>query len=176
MHDAIHVPAVIFADEALIRAMDQKVYEQAVNVASLPGILKDAYAMPDAHLDYGFPIGGVTVYTRSTNIRVINRRTSLLRPLPACASPRSTTLTPDPQPVLDRSPHIRRCSVTAVNGCLFERTRPEVLDLAFGCDPVLEFVARLETASFGEVVRCFSGHCVQQIRPAPDGGSLLDGP
>jgi len=59
MHDAMRVPAVIFADEALIRAMDQKVYEQAVNVASLPGIVKDAYAMPDAHLDYGFPIGGV---------------------------------------------------------------------------------------------------------------------
>jgi tRNA-splicing ligase RtcB len=53
------VSAVTFADEALIRAMDQKVYEQAVNVASLHGIVKDAYAMPDAHWDYGFPIGGV---------------------------------------------------------------------------------------------------------------------
>ncbi len=52
MHDAMRVPAVIFADEALIRAMDEKVYEQAVNVASLPG------AMPDAHWGYGFPIGG----------------------------------------------------------------------------------------------------------------------
>jgi len=70
----------------------------------------------------------------------------------------------------------RRCSAAAVNGCLFERARPEVLDLTFSCDPVLEFVARLETASFGEVVRCFSGHCVPHIRPAPDGGSLLDGP
>jgi hypothetical protein len=59
MHDTMRVPPVIFADEALIRAMDQKVYEQAVNVASLPGYVKDAYAMPDAHVDYGFPIGGV---------------------------------------------------------------------------------------------------------------------
>jgi tRNA-splicing ligase RtcB (3'-phosphate/5'-hydroxy nucleic acid ligase) len=58
MHDAMRVPAVIFADEVPIRAMDQKVYEQAVNVASLPGVVRAAYAMPDAHWGYGFPIGG----------------------------------------------------------------------------------------------------------------------
>ncbi len=29
------------------------------NVASLPGIVQAAYAMPDAHWGYGFPIGGV---------------------------------------------------------------------------------------------------------------------
>jgi tRNA-splicing ligase RtcB len=39
--------------------MDQKVYEQAANVAALPGIVKASYAMPDAHWGYGFPIGGV---------------------------------------------------------------------------------------------------------------------
>jgi len=61
-HDGMRVPAVIFADEALMRAMDPKVYEQSVNVARLPGIVTAAYAMPDAHWGYGFPIGGVAAF------------------------------------------------------------------------------------------------------------------
>ena len=61
-HGAMRVPAVIYASEALIRGMDQKVYEQAVNVATLPGIVKASYAMPDAHWGYGFPIGGVAAF------------------------------------------------------------------------------------------------------------------
>jgi tRNA-splicing ligase RtcB len=38
------------------------VYEQVVNVASLPGIVKASFAMPDAHWGYGFPIGGVAAF------------------------------------------------------------------------------------------------------------------
>jgi tRNA-splicing ligase RtcB len=59
---AMRVPAVIYADEALIRGMDDKVGEQAANVAMLPGIVKASYAMPDAHWGYGFPIGGVAAF------------------------------------------------------------------------------------------------------------------
>lgn len=59
---AMRVPAVIYASEALIRDMDAKVYEQAVNVAMLPGIVGASYAMPDAHWGYGFPIGGVAAF------------------------------------------------------------------------------------------------------------------
>src|SRR2546430_5738202 len=55
---AMRVPGVIYADEALIRAMDEKVPEQVANVAALPGIVKASFAMPDAHWGYGFPIGG----------------------------------------------------------------------------------------------------------------------
>ncbi|MDJ0937746.1 MAG: RtcB family protein [Kiloniellales bacterium] len=58
----MRVPAVIFADENLIQGMDEKVFEQVTNVASLPGIVKAAYAMPDAHWGYGFPIGGVAAF------------------------------------------------------------------------------------------------------------------
>lgn len=58
----MRVPAILYADEALIRAMDEKVYEQATNVATLPGIVQAAYAMPDAHWGYGFPIGGVAAF------------------------------------------------------------------------------------------------------------------
>jgi tRNA-splicing ligase RtcB len=59
---AMRVPAVIYASEELIRGMDHKVYEQASNVAKLPGIVKASYAMPDAHWGYGFPIGGVAAF------------------------------------------------------------------------------------------------------------------
>ncbi|MCZ7566547.1 MAG: RtcB family protein [Burkholderiales bacterium] len=61
-HGAMRVPAVIYATEQLVREMDHKVYEQAVNVATLPGIVKASYAMPDAHWGYGFPIGGVAAF------------------------------------------------------------------------------------------------------------------
>jgi tRNA-splicing ligase RtcB len=59
---AMRVPAVIYASEALMRDMDHKVYDQAMNVAMLPGIVKASYAMPDAHWGYGFPIGGVAAF------------------------------------------------------------------------------------------------------------------
>jgi len=60
--DAMRVPAIIYADEALIRGMGDKVYEQAANVATLPGIVGASYVMPDAHWGYGFPIGGVAAF------------------------------------------------------------------------------------------------------------------
>ena len=60
--DGMRVPAVIFASEALLAAMDDKVAEQACNVARLPGIVQASYAMPDAHWGYGFPIGGVAAF------------------------------------------------------------------------------------------------------------------
>ena len=56
------VPVVIYATEALLRDMDEKVREQAVNVACLPGIVRASYVMPDAHWGYGFPIGGVAAF------------------------------------------------------------------------------------------------------------------
>jgi tRNA-splicing ligase RtcB len=58
----MRVPVVIYAGEQLIEGMDDKVFEQACNVAALPGIVKASYAMPDAHWGYGFPIGGVAAF------------------------------------------------------------------------------------------------------------------
>jgi len=60
--DPMRVPAILYASEPLVRDMDEKVREQLVNVASLPGIVQAAYAMPDAHWGYGFPIGGVAAF------------------------------------------------------------------------------------------------------------------
>lgn len=59
------VPAIIYGGEQLIRDMDEKVREQLTNVATLPGIQRAAYAMPDAHWGYGFPIGGVAAFDPS---------------------------------------------------------------------------------------------------------------
>src|SRR5262245_54282297 len=58
----MNVPARVFADRPLLEEMDEKVREQITNVARLPGIVKAAFAMPDAHWGYGFPIGGVAAF------------------------------------------------------------------------------------------------------------------
>ncbi len=55
----MRVPARIYGTEKLIREMDQAVYDQITNVATLPGITGHAFCMPDGHFGYGFPIGGV---------------------------------------------------------------------------------------------------------------------
>src|SRR5438477_12238719 len=55
----MRVPARIVGTEKLVREMDEAVYEQISNVATLPGIARYARCMPDGHSGYGFPIGGV---------------------------------------------------------------------------------------------------------------------
>ena len=58
----MRVPGVIFGDAQLIEEMDEQMLDQVAGVASLPGIVTAAYAMPDAHWGYGFPIGGVAAF------------------------------------------------------------------------------------------------------------------
>ena len=55
----MQVPARIYGTEQLVQEMDDAVYDQVTNVATLPGITKYALCMPDGHFGYGFPIGGV---------------------------------------------------------------------------------------------------------------------
>jgi len=56
----MRVPGCIFASRALIEAVLQDgTLTQVANVATLPGIVRASYAMPDVHRGYGFPIGGV---------------------------------------------------------------------------------------------------------------------
>src|SRR5258708_16102213 len=55
----MRVPARIIATEKLVREMDEAVYQQISNVATLPGIARYALCMPDGYSGYGFPIGGV---------------------------------------------------------------------------------------------------------------------
>jgi tRNA-splicing ligase RtcB (3'-phosphate/5'-hydroxy nucleic acid ligase) len=56
----MRVPARVFADEELFEAIARDgSLEQLQNVATLPGIVGAALAMPDVHQGYGFPVGGV---------------------------------------------------------------------------------------------------------------------
>ena len=63
----MRVPVRIFATRELLeQVMDDKSLEQAVNSATLPGLVGAVLVMPDMHQGYGFPIGGVaaTEYPR----------------------------------------------------------------------------------------------------------------
>lgn len=59
---AMRVPVRVFADAALLRAMDAQALQQAARVAALPGIVRASFVMPDGHWGYGFPIGGVAAF------------------------------------------------------------------------------------------------------------------
>lgn len=56
----MRVPARIYVSEKMLEDVfrDESI-PQLVNATTLPGIVKYALAMPDAHEGYGFPIGGV---------------------------------------------------------------------------------------------------------------------
>ena len=60
----MRVPGRIFVSEALLGMVEPGTVDQVANVASLPGIVKYSMAMPDAHLGYGFPIGGCGRFPR----------------------------------------------------------------------------------------------------------------
>jgi tRNA-splicing ligase RtcB (3'-phosphate/5'-hydroxy nucleic acid ligase) len=66
--EGMRVPARIYATEKLLNDMDQGVFDQVTNVATLPGILRYAYCMPDGHWGYGFPIGGVAAMDVETGV------------------------------------------------------------------------------------------------------------
>jgi tRNA-splicing ligase RtcB len=53
-------PVRIFATRGmLLRILNDKSLEQAVNASTLPGLVGSVVMMPDMHQGYGFPIGGV---------------------------------------------------------------------------------------------------------------------
>ncbi len=60
--EKMRVPFILFGSDDIIKNLDENVYVQGTNVASLPGIVKASFAMPDAHWGYGFPIGGVAAF------------------------------------------------------------------------------------------------------------------
>jgi tRNA-splicing ligase RtcB len=56
----MRVPARVFADDEILSEIrDDRSLEQLQNVATLPGVVDAAIAMPDIHQGYGFPVGGV---------------------------------------------------------------------------------------------------------------------
>lgn len=60
---SMNVPGRIFMSSRMAdKLREAEALKQVANVASLPGILKAAMAMPDMHWGYGFPIGGVAAF------------------------------------------------------------------------------------------------------------------
>src|SRR5512146_3137636 len=56
----MRVPVRLFATRKLLeQIIDDRSLEQAVNAATLPGLVGHVIVMPDLHQGYGFPIGGV---------------------------------------------------------------------------------------------------------------------
>jgi tRNA-splicing ligase RtcB len=54
------VPVRVYADDRLLEdALGDRSFDQAVNVAALPGLVGQVVVMPDVHQGYGMPIGGV---------------------------------------------------------------------------------------------------------------------
>ena len=54
------VPVTIYANETLLSKMlSDRTIQQAMNVATLPGVQKHVVVLPDGHEGYGFPVGGV---------------------------------------------------------------------------------------------------------------------
>ncbi len=54
------VPVTIYADEGLLqKMMTDRTLTQAINVSTLPGVVKHVVVLPDGHEGYGFPVGGV---------------------------------------------------------------------------------------------------------------------
>jgi tRNA-splicing ligase RtcB (3'-phosphate/5'-hydroxy nucleic acid ligase) len=59
----MRVPGVLFSSRALLGSVaEDPSLLQLANVATLPGIQRSAYAMPDIHFGYGFPVGGVAAF------------------------------------------------------------------------------------------------------------------
>ena len=68
LRPGMRVPVRVFGSRALVDAMDDQVFVQAANVATLPGIVEASLCMPDAHWGYGFPIGGVAAFDVASGV------------------------------------------------------------------------------------------------------------
>ena len=66
--EGMRVPGRIFISEYLLDKVEGGTIDQVANVATLPGIVKYSMAMPDAHLGYGFPIGGVAAFREDDGV------------------------------------------------------------------------------------------------------------
>src|SRR5438552_16998383 len=66
---AMRTNGVVFIDETMVPQLRQdQAPEQVANVATMPGLLGEAMAMPDIHWGYGFPIGGVAAFDYNSGV------------------------------------------------------------------------------------------------------------
>jgi len=75
----MNVPGMLYADQEIVdqllrdegSGVQWSALAQVRNVASLPGIVRAAIALPDIHPGYGFPIGGVGAFDAQTGVVVV---------------------------------------------------------------------------------------------------------
>src|SRR2546427_518133 len=66
---AMRTNGLVFIDDSMLPQLRQdQAPEQVANVATMPGILGAAMAMPDIHWGYGFPIGGVAAFDHDDGV------------------------------------------------------------------------------------------------------------
>jgi len=59
----MNVPVLVFASEKLLKKMQEdETFKQAMNVATLPGLVNNVIVLPDGHMGYGFCIGNVAAF------------------------------------------------------------------------------------------------------------------
>jgi tRNA-splicing ligase RtcB len=58
----MRVNGIIYVDDLLEKDLETQSIDQVANVATLPGIVRASFAMPDVHTGYGFSIGGVAAF------------------------------------------------------------------------------------------------------------------
>ncbi|MEM0149282.1 MAG: RtcB family protein [Candidatus Micrarchaeaceae archaeon] len=65
----MNVPVHIYANEEIAESISKdRTLRQAMNAASLPGIVGNMLVMPDGHEGYGFPVGGVAAFDAESGI------------------------------------------------------------------------------------------------------------
>lgn len=64
----MQTPARLYMSKKLLSNMEPEAIQQLINLTTLPGIVKWAVALPDAHTGYGFPIGGVAAFDTESGI------------------------------------------------------------------------------------------------------------
>ncbi len=62
------VPVILYLSDVLFEQLEEDAIRQAANAATLPGVQKAIYVMPDVHVGYGFPVGGVMATHTKTGI------------------------------------------------------------------------------------------------------------
>lgn len=63
-----NVPIRIYANNNIMKKLEDGVLEQAANATSLPGILKYSYLFSDAHIGYGVPVGWAGAFDLESGI------------------------------------------------------------------------------------------------------------
>lgn len=58
----MNTDCILYLDEKLLKQIEPDAIQQIKNVATLPGIVGNALAMPDLHTGYGMPIGCVAAF------------------------------------------------------------------------------------------------------------------